>query len=46
MITTNILKRVSVYFFKDFISLMSAEAVHFLVYSGIVAIMAQFGMFL
>lgn len=36
-ISSEILKQFSVYFFRDFVELLSAEAVHFLVYSGVFA---------
>jgi hypothetical protein len=39
------LKHVGIYFFKDFVELMSAEAVHLLVYSGIMAIFGYVLMF-
>lgn len=44
-ISSTLLKKMSVYFFKDFVQLMSAEAVNFLVYSGVISIIGYALMF-
>lgn len=45
-LTSSILKYIGVYFFQDFVNLMSPEAVHILVYSGIFAVFGQALMFM
>jgi hypothetical protein len=39
------LKQMGIYFFRDFVGLMSAQAIHFLVYSGIMAMLGGSLMF-